>query len=274
MIKAKKGLLIALFAAMMIFAFGATSVFAAPSPAGHSFSSLDAVDADYDGLKVIVEPTCTTRGVGEITCTEDLNGTLCGAVKTVWINSTGHVKGNKVRVTPEQVMDNLGWTQAAKDAWFATYPNAWCTGHTYVCENCGKYLRHYNNNTISNYINPNMGDNQSVWDKEAHVAPEGTPACQETITCAECGLADRVNPTATAHDMFTEVRKAHIIEDGAKYVSVTTNTCQVCGKVEQGAPDASTYYNPTDTDEINLAHNDVFALPKHTLGEWPSKVNL
>ena len=80
MIKAKKGLLIALFAALMIFAFGATSVFAAPSPAGHSFSSLDAVDADYPGLKVIVEPTCTTDGVGEITCTEDLNGTPWGKI--------------------------------------------------------------------------------------------------------------------------------------------------------------------------------------------------
>jgi len=94
MIKAKKGLIITLFAAMMVFAFGATSVFATDDT-GYTWSSKCAtvddgtttwqssrvfsVYGDNDGL---IEATPVERYVGEKDVPA-LNGCMCTSTVSV-----------------------------------------------------------------------------------------------------------------------------------------------------------------------------------------------
>lgn len=240
MIKAKKGLLIALFAALMIFAFGATSAFAA-SPAGHEYNpgvTLDAdgapwVDADFKDLKVIVAPTCEDEGVGQIECIKDLNDEKCGYVQTVGINPLGHQNVNRVRVTFDTIMDYFKYTAEEKAAWHAANPDK-CEGYVYKCADCGDYLY----KSGSAYYSMTYFDPSDFEDVQKHNAPNGTVKCAASFTCTVCGLAgatnDEFNATTSAAEhadpanVTVEDVHKHANADDTEYVNVEKHSCKLC----------------------------------------------
>ena len=255
--KSKRFLTILLSLAIML-TFMPTMAFAAEATsAGHDYgTTLEAVDATFPGLKVLVEPTCTEQGVGEIYCTLDMNGEKCGAVKTVKINSLGHKGGKQVKMTVAEIMDYFKLSDAAKEAYVSAHPT-WCEKYVYVCDQCGALV--YNPGGSNWYAYSSINDildiGSNPWVK--HVEPTGLPACAETYTCAECGATDVPRTPTAPHDWATTTENKHQRTGHTSYVELETKTCTKCGKVEtsttiHGNPNSITHGSTIDVVEPSL----------------------
>jgi hypothetical protein len=118
MIKAKKGLLIALFAAMMVFAFGATSVFANDYKASDVYSGVNVTEADWNAdvtqVNVAGETYKLDPAQNYVVCDNDkygfegevfveaANGQYCydttvnNSIAMGWASRMGHQQGTYV----------------------------------------------------------------------------------------------------------------------------------------------------------------------------------
>ncbi|MBR2547619.1 MAG: hypothetical protein IKF07_05445 [Eubacterium sp.] len=272
--KKTKKLLVSLLSVLMVLSFMPTMAFAKtdePVTGGHSWEGTYYVDADEEGLKVIVAPTCTEDGIGQIPCTEELNGEACGALRTVWINATGHSRhalSNKVRVTAEQMMDKFGYTQEQKDAFYNS-PYEFCEANIYECADCGMYLTASGKTITSMY-----DDDFSSRYKTKHTAPAGLKDCAASFKCTVCGIEGRTNDdynaetSAAAHadtdNLTHEVKKYHMKDttgDGEadEYVEVVTDTCKLCGVV------VNREATPVPSDKPMPSY-------AHTAGAWETEL--
>lgn len=262
--KSKKVLTILLSMAIML-TFMPTFAFADATPAKnvdghHEWTATPEEDGEYwvsagqedVKVKVIVEPTCDEPGVGEVTCTELLNGEACGAVKTVKIYPLGHKAGRKIRKTSEELMDYIvanqignadNWTYYTstvnRKAWHENTEKDFCEGFVYECETCGAYL--YKNDS-GKYVE--LEDPEDANDQlDEHTVPAGTPDCQQYYDCAVCGGQHLENPsfvnihdrTATDEDITVETVEKHALKsDGVEepyaWVEVVKKTCNECGE--------------------------------------------
>ena len=279
--KSKKILTILLSLAIML-TFMPTMAFAddvTTSSAGHSFVEINTVNANYEELKVLVEPTCDTYGVGEITCTTELNGDVCGAVKTVKISPLGHKAGSIIRISALDAIDYTVKDSVANANAKASYKaqqktagqndTVICEGYVSVCENCGAYLQKGTTNLFTNWT--------QLADPTAHTEPSGTAKCAETFNCSVCGTEAK-NADAEGHTYSTETRKAHIIKDTngneTDYVQVVTRTCTVCGKTEPAETTVEGYQNKTINHGSTTRREITSPTPcKEASGQTPATPN-
>lgn len=150
MIKAKKGLIITLFAAMMVFAFGATSAFASTDNVkaewinGYTqvvISGCTDADANYNGT-YDTERTFNASGpkTGQIDVSIDeskvqgLPTAVLNAAKTVYVDLNGAVLGHKVSGTANPIVPTYAnfaaWNSNRPDCLILTAPEGTYTGTT------------------------------------------------------------------------------------------------------------------------------------------------
>jgi hypothetical protein len=275
--KSKKVLTILLSLAIMV-TFMPTMAFAAEEipTGGHSWEGTDSVDADYEGLKVLVAPTCTDYGIGEITCTTPLNGEDCGAVKTVWINPTGHKEGERVRLKAGEIIDKMAETnpslydEAYKESWFITHNNGYCEGYVTLCDNCGQPIYKHSSTSTTWRLLANSSNWLRYIEFTAHTAPKDTLACAASFTCDACGVEGRVNDTynettsenyhAVEANLTHSDKKYHMKDTTGddnpdEYIEVISDTCKTCKEV---------------INQTCIVKPDGTPIPSfaHTAGDW------
>lgn len=248
---------LSLLSVLMVLSFMPVMSFAAEAVEGgheHSeygdFTDFETVEADAEGLEVLVEPTCTREGIGVISCDLELNDEVCGFKKTVWIEALGHKAGSLKRTTAIDVMRHIGYNQDRIDYFFQRNGGqyAYCQCYVYECEKCGEYVDENGrviNAMWTNGNNPNPPApvvcpvaNDRV---PEHTKPENTPKCQRFYTCAECGYDKCVNDeydpdyhnpeTTTPADKKLTVTQenAHSIGENT-YVKIVKWTCGLCNE--------------------------------------------
>lgn len=242
--KNMKKVVVSLLSVLMVLSFMPAMAFAADATpvvkGGHSWERTTWVEADAEGLVVIVEPTCTDDGIGQIPCTTELNGTPCGAMKTVWIDRLGHSphnEMNKIRVTAEQMMDKFGYTDAMKDAFYAS-EDEFCEANIYECSRCGAYLT-ASGKEITSMFDSDFADRY----KTGHTNPADIKKCAASFKCTVCGIEGRTNDDYNARTSALEhakeenldhfIKKYHMKDttgDGEadQYVKVEYDVCKIC----------------------------------------------
>jgi len=238
MIKAKRGLLIALFAAMMVFAFGATSAFASIDSEDHEFDPTKEANIE----KYLVKPTCETPGYAIVKCSNTEHGLDCKATKNVKLDALGHKhEAKKITVTAKEYADELvkegRWSQEYADEWMLFYGSQICTGQVGVCENCGCFLS-TNPRALDTLTDP---ESFYAYASKQHKAPEGTKGCDASFTCDVCGQTGVTDEDHNALSRFFYHADPNNLKDGKSYVAhaitgvgdvtVTEKICKACGEV-------------------------------------------
>ena len=284
--KNTKKFVVTLLSVLMVLSFMPVMSFAAEKEyGGHEFKGtqfvgLSYVDADAEGLEVVVAPTCDEAGIGVISCDEELNGVPCGFNRVVWINSLTHKAGERKRITAAEAIDYIysylddDERAEIKAYFYATH--AECEGYVDVCENCGAYLyagRSIRVHEINSMTNYERGRYYPVIDWTYHEAPADTKKCAATFTCTACGVKgvynNEFNTDTSAVEHADEAnlthsdKKYHMKDttgDGVadEYVEVVSDTCKICGKV----------VNDTTTIVPEGKASTSFA---HTAGAWETK---
>jgi hypothetical protein len=273
MIKAKKGLIITLFAAMMVFAFGATTAFAGID-GSHTFST---TDEDY--VKYLVKPTCTTDGYAIVTCSNKEHGVDCTATKNVKLSKTGHHRTDNIIVTAKEYADELvkegRWSQEEADEWMLNNGNKICTGEVGVCGDCGAFLQRVNNEPTD----PSLF---YAYSKTVHTPPpaKDMKACADSFTCQVCGkegvTSDQYNADTSAayhnnpeHQVAGTPFTAHAIT-GVGTAVVTEYTCEAC---EEVVKTKTTYTGGATVNSFASLHTTTPVVVTEPTCETPGRTN-